>query len=154
MGMNDPDLSGPKIQLEVLRERQKHFEDKIRQLEQELAQAYTNLGRREREIEQIKVERESLKIKWEVLKQDYQHVKDLLAQNGHKAVRKKSLAKIQAFVVSLIFLISSVLVNVGTSMFTTAPPNPSLAWLMIVLAATVYIIATLMTTLLVSDGGN
>jgi chromosome segregation ATPase len=113
MGVNDPDPVGSKIQLEILRERQKHSEDRIRQMGQELSQAYTNLGRKEKELEQAKQEHTKLNIKWEVLKKDLQHTQDSLAKNSQASAKKRTAAKLQAFFASIIFLISSVLVNNG-----------------------------------------
>ncbi|MBV9688835.1 MAG: hypothetical protein JO202_03890 [Ktedonobacteraceae bacterium] len=154
MGITDPDPTGSKIQLEVLRERQRHSEDRIRQLEQELAQAYTNLGRKEQELEQIRDERTDLNTKWEVLKKDLHYAQNSLAQNSQVSAKKKTTAKLQAFFASLIFLLSSVLVNIGTGMLTSSPPNPSLGWTMLVLAVAMYIVGALMTLLLALEGGN
>ena len=57
MRVNDSDPTGARIQLELCWERQRHSEDRISRLELELAQAYTNLGRKDKELEQIKEDR-------------------------------------------------------------------------------------------------
>src|SRR5438874_3838179 len=113
MGVNGPDPTESKVQLEVLRERQRHLEGRIRQLEQELAQAYINLGRREKELEQTKEEFGILRTESEVLKNDLKHARVSLAQNSQTSAKKRTAAKFQAFFASLIFLLSSVLVNIG-----------------------------------------
>jgi hypothetical protein len=154
MGVNDPDPTGSKIQLEILRERQKHSEERIRQLEQQLAQAYTNTGRKEKELEQVKEECADLKTKWEVLKRDLQHAQDSLSQNSLTIAKKRTTAKFQAFLASLVFLFSSVLVNIGTSMLTSTPPNPALGWSILGISAAMYTVGASMTTLLALEGGN
>jgi len=154
MGVNGPDPIESKIQLELLRERQRHSEDRIRRLEQELAQAYTNLGRKEKELEQIKEDRADLKIKWEVLKKDLQYAQAALSQSSQTTVKKRTTTKYQAFFASIIFLVSSIIANVATGLLTSSPPNPSLGWSMLGLAASVYIIGALMTTVLALEGGN
>lgn len=153
MGMSNVDPAKSKIQLEVLKERLKYSEEKNRQQEQVLAQAYKDLGQKEAELKQIRVEHDDLRIKWEVLQRDLKHVQDSLTQSSQKTAKKKNTAKLQAFLASLIFLLSSVLVNIGTTMLTSLPPN-SLGWVMTALAAAAYIIAALMTTFLALEGGN
>jgi len=154
MGVNDSDPAEIKIQLELCRERQRYSEDGNRRLEQELAQVYTNLGRKEKELEQIKEDRTDLKIKWEVLKKDFQYAQAALSQSSHVTSKKRTMAKLQAFLASIIFLLSSVIANFATGVLTSNPPNPSLGWSMLGLAASVYIIGALMTTVLVLEGGN
>jgi regulator of replication initiation timing len=154
LGVNDPDPIGSKIQLEILRERQRHSDDKIRQLEQELAQAYTNIGHKEKELEQVKEERANLNVKLEVLKKDLQHTQDSLTQNSQANAKKRTTAKVQVFFASLIFLLSSILVNIGTSMLTSSAPSPSLGWTILGLAAVSYIVGASITTLLALEGGN
>lgn len=153
MELNDAKFTESIIQLEVLKERHKHFEDRIREQEKDLTQAYTDLGRKEAELEQIKDERDALKIKWEVMKKDLEHAQDSLLQINKKHIKRKNTAKSQAFFASLIFLISSVLVNLGTSMLVSTPPN-TLGWVMLSLATAAYLIGALMTTLLALEGGN
>jgi hypothetical protein len=125
MGVTDPDPFESKIQVEVLRERQRHSEDKIRQLEQELAQAYTDLRRKEKELEQIKEERTDLYTEREALKKDLQHAQDSIIQNSQVSAKKKTTAKWLAFVASLIFLVSFVL-----SFFVALPARTFLSALL------------------------
>lgn len=153
MGVNNPDPAKSRIQLEILRERQRHSEGRIRQLEQELTQAHANLGRKEKELEQEKRYSAGLKIQRMELRKDLQHTQYLLAQNSQVSIKKRTTAKLQAFVASIIFLISSVLVNFATSMLTSSPPSPSLGWSMLGLAAVAYLAGAFMTTLLASKGG-
>ncbi len=145
MGIDDSTES--RIQLEILRERQKHFEDRVHRLEHELVQVYTDLGGKEKALELLKEEREDLKVKLEVLKKDYQYTRDLLTQSKEKTSQKRRGLKLQTFCVGLVFLLSSILINVGTNMFTSAPPNPSLAWVIIVFAVILYLVATFLTTI-------
>ncbi|HEY1348992.1 MAG TPA: hypothetical protein VGF67_05135 [Ktedonobacteraceae bacterium] len=151
--MRNVDPAKSKIQLEILKERLKYSEEKFHQQEQALAQAYKNLGQKEAELKQVSVEKEDLRIKWEVLQRDFKYVQDTLAQGNQKTAKKRNTAKLQAFLASLIFLLTSVLVNIGTTMLTSLPPN-TLGWVMIALAAAAYIIAALMTTFLAIEGGN
>jgi chromosome segregation ATPase len=53
MSVSNFDPIDPKVELEVLRERLKHAEEKIRQLEEKLQQAYTDLGRKEVELQRL-----------------------------------------------------------------------------------------------------
>ena len=152
-GMSNIDPTRFKIQLEVQKEKLKNADQRFRHQEQLLAKAYKDLGQKEAELEQIKSERDDLRIKWEVLQRDFKHTQDLLKKDNQQNTKKRNIAKFQAFFASLIFLLSSVLVNLGTTMLTSSPPN-SLGWVMMALAVTVYIVAALMTTLLALEGGN
>src|SRR5712692_1242339 len=154
MDVTDSDLAEPKVQVEVLKERQRHLEERIRHEEQELAKGYVDLGRRERELEQVRGDRDDLRIKCEVVKKDLQHKQESLAQSGRKTAGDRNVARFQAFFVSLIFLLSSVRVNLGTSALTSIPANLSLGWVILSLAAAAYIIAALMTTLHALERGN
>src|SRR5260370_13200652 len=114
MGISSFDPTDPRVQVEVLRERLKNSEERVRQQETEVAQAYTNLGRKESELQRIRDERDDLKIKWEVAKRDLRHTQELLILSSQKTTRKRNVAKVQVFSISIIFLISSVLANLGT----------------------------------------
>jgi hypothetical protein len=152
MEVNDLDPIGSKIQLEICRENLKHSEDKIRQIEQELTQVNRNLGRKEKELEQVKEERTDFKTRWRLLQNDLQYARDALAQNSQVGAKKRTRAKRQAFLVSLIFLVSSILVNFGTSKLTSSPLDLSLGWSLLALAVVTYIIGASMTTLLALGG--
>jgi DNA-binding transcriptional regulator YbjK len=142
------------IQLEILRERQKHLEERIRQLEQELTQAYTTLGRREKELEQLKQQYADLNTRYEVLKTELRHAQASLRQNSQATTQKKTKAKLSAFFASIVFLLSSIVANVGTSFLTSIPPNISLGWLILSVATIVYIMGALITIVFVSEGGS
>jgi len=145
MGMSNSDPTDLKIQLEVIRERLKYAEEKSRQQEQMLAQAYKNVGQKEAELQQIRSEREDLKIKWEVLQRDFKHSQNSLLQETQANTKKKRTTQLLGFLASFIFLCSSILVNFGTAMLTSLPSNSS-GWILIALAAPIYFIAVLMTT--------
>jgi hypothetical protein len=153
MGISGFDPLNPRVHLEVLRERLKNTEERVRQQEKDLAQVYTNLGRKETELIRIRDERDDLKIKWEVVKRDLKHTQELLLLSNQKTTKKTTRAKLLAFFASLIFLISSILANIGTGILTSTPPN-SLGRVMIAVAIILYIVAALMTTLLAFEGGN
>ncbi len=54
MGMSNSDPVELRIQLEVIRERLKYAEEKSRQQEQMLTQAYKGVGQKEAELKQIR----------------------------------------------------------------------------------------------------
>jgi hypothetical protein len=54
IGMTGFDPTEPRVQLEVVREKLNNSEIEIRRLEGSLAQAYTNLGRKESELNQLR----------------------------------------------------------------------------------------------------
>ncbi len=145
MGMSNIDPTESKIQLEVLKERIKYSDEKFFQQEQILVQAYKDLGQKEAELKQIRDQHHDLRIKWEVLQRDFKHAQDSIAKAAQKTSKKENSARFQAFNISLIFLLSTILVNIGTSLLTSSPPNSSLGWLMIALAAAAYILGALMT---------
>lgn len=68
MGISGFDPLDPRVQLEVLRERLKNTDERVRQHEKDLAQVYNNLVRKESELIQIRDERDDLRMKWEVIK--------------------------------------------------------------------------------------
>jgi cation transport ATPase len=145
MGMSSSDPTDLRIQLEVIRERLKYAEEKSRQQEQMLTQAYKDLGQKEAELKQIRSEREDLRVKWEVLQRDFKHSQVSLLQAIQANTKKKRTAQFQGLIASILFLCSSILVNFGTTMLTSLPPN-SFGWILIALAATIYFIAALITT--------
>jgi len=142
-----------KVELEVLRERLKNTEERVRQQEKEFAQVYTNLGRKETELIRIRDERDDLRIKWEVVKRDLKHTQELLLLSNQKTLKKRRYAKFQAFAASVTFFVSSVLVNVGTNVLTSTPTN-SLGRIIFILAIGTYLLGALLTTLLAFEGGN
>jgi cation transport ATPase len=144
MGMSNSDPTDLKIQLEVIRERLKYAEEKSRQQEQMLAQAYKNVGQKEAELQQIRSEREDLKIKWEVLQRDFKHSQNSLLQATQANTKKKRTTQLLGFLASFTFLISSILVNLGTAMLTSLSTS-SIGWILIALATAAYLIAVLMT---------
>src|SRR5579859_7773129 len=146
MDTNNVDPIKLKIQLEVLRERIKYLEIKNKEQETNLIEARDGLHLQDVDLGKMRDERDDLRIKWEVMKAEIKHLQDSLTQNSQTSTKKRSIVKRQGFVASLIFLLSSVLVNVGTTLLTSSPPN-SLGWVMMALATVSYIVAALMTTL-------
>ena len=151
--MSNIDPIESKIQLEVMKERLKYAEEKITQLEVVIAQTNRDLGKKDADIEQLRDDRDSLRIKWEVLQRDYKHAQETINVDNKKTNKKNNRAKFQAFLALLIFLLSTILVNIGTTMLTASPPNP-LWQAMIGLAIAAYIVGGLMTTLLALEGGK
>ncbi len=152
-GMSNIDPIRFKIQLEVQKEKLKNAEQRFRHQEQILAKAYKDLGQKEAELEQARSERDDLRIKWEVLQRDFKYTQDLLKKGNQQNTKKRNTAKFQAFFASLLFLQSSILVNIGTTMLTSSPPNP-FGWVMMAIAVSLYVVAALMTTLLALEGRN
>lgn len=153
MGISNFDSTDPRVQLEVFRERLRHLEERVHQQERDLAQAYTNLGRRETELIRIRDERDDLKIKWEVAKRDLRHTQDLLVLSNQKITKKSNMTKLLAFSTNMIFLMSSVLANLGTGLLTSTSPN-ELGRVLITLAIIIYSVAALMTALIAFERGN
>jgi hypothetical protein len=152
MGTDNIDPIRSKIQLEVLRERIKYLETRNKQQEKDLLEARDSLRRQDIDLGTMRDERDDLRIKWEVMRSEIKHLQDSLTQSNQINTKSKSILKRQGFIASLIFLLSSVLVNVGTTLLTSNPPSP-LGWVMIALATASYIVAALMTTLF-AEGGN
>lgn len=130
---------------EVLKERNKHLELINKQLAQQMKQKDTAL-------EKMRDERDDLRIKWSVMGAEVKHLQDSLTQNSRMNTQNRGIIKRQGFIASLIFLLSSVLVNVSTTLLTSNPPN-SLGWVMMAIAVVAYAVAALMTTLF-AEGGN
>ncbi len=74
--------------------------------------------------------------------------KEIIFSLRDKKLRTK---RTQTFLVSLLYLLSTFLAGSGANLLTTNPPN-SVGWITIALASIVYIIATLITTLIVIEG--
>ncbi len=110
-----------------------------------LTQAYKDLGQKEAELKQLRLEREDLRVKWEVLQRDFKHSQSSLLQATQANTEKKKTIQFRGFFASLLFLCSSILVNLGTTMLTSLPPN-SVGWIMIALAAAIYFSAAIITT--------
>lgn len=137
MSINSVDPTDPSVQLEVLRERLKNSEEKIRQLEGDLAQVYIDLGRKETELKQTRDDRDDLKIKLAVTESGLKHGQELLKLSSEKSKIKRNIARRRTLSANLLYFLAAVLTGFGTSMLTSTPPN-SLGWMMIVFAAAVY----------------
>ena len=150
MGVSSTDPSDPGIQLEVLRERLKNSEEKIRQLEGDLAQVYIDLGRKETELKQIRDDRDDLKIELAVAKSGLKHGQELLKLSTEKTRIKRNNARRRIFSANALHFLAPVLTGFGTGMLISTPPN-SLGWMMIVFAAVVYFIGA---NLISTEGGE
>ena len=146
MAISGFDPTDPRVQLELARERLKHSEVTIHQLEKTLAQAYANLGRKETEFNQLRDEREDLRLKWELAKRDLKHLQE-------KFAKSRNTSKGQAILASILFFLSSGLVGFGTSYLTSTSLN-SLGWILMAFAVALYIMGTLLTTLFAFEGRN
>jgi len=146
MAISGFDPTDPRVQLELVTRDLRHAEEKIRQLEATLAQAYANLGRKETEINQLRDEREDLKLKWELAKRDLKHIQE-------KSAKSRNTSKGQAILASILFFLSSGLVGFGTSYLTSTSLN-SLGWILMAFAVALYIMGTLLTTLFAFEGRN
>jgi hypothetical protein len=146
MAISGFDPTDPRVQLELVTRDLRHEEEKVRQLEAALAQAYANLGRKEAEVNQLRVEREDLKLKWELSKRDLRHLQE-------KFVKGRNTAKVQVIVASAFFFLLSAFIGLGTNLLTAMPPN-ELGWIIITVAILFYITGTLFTTRLAFEGGN
>lgn len=141
------DVGELKTQVQILKENARFSEERLRQKEQALEKALFNLSRKDAELKRTIEEQNTLKIELAVTNQKLKYeveINSLLKQN---AIKKSTVTKFQAFMVSLLFLVSSLLVGFGINFLTGTPPN-STGWVLIVLAGIVYIIAALLTSFL------
>lgn len=152
MSAGNVDPTKSKVQLEKQRERIKSLESQNKQQEQSLLEALNKLHQKDIALDIMRNERDDLRIKWAVMEAEMKHIQKALTLSKKDSSHKRSKIKRQGFIASLIFLLSSVLVNIGTSLLTSNPPN-GLGWIMMVLATVSYVIAALMTTLF-AEGEN
>ncbi len=148
--MSSIDPTDPGVQLEVLRERLKNSEEKIRRLEGDLARVYIDLGRKETELKQTRDDRDDLKIRLAVAESGLKHGQELLILSSEKTKIKRNNARRRTISANLLYFLAAVLTGFGTSMLTSAPPN-SLGWMMIVFAAVVYLTGALSIS---TEGGE
>ncbi len=142
MKMSLYDSMESKIQVAVLHERQKHFEDKVHSLEQELVRAHTDLGGKEKSLELLREERDELNVKLEVLRQ----IREIAPPKGR-------IKYVQIFSISLLFLLSSIFVNVGTNMSPANFLKTGLVAAVLVVAALLHLTATFLKARSTLEGG-
>lgn len=147
MENSDCDVGELKTQVQILKENAKFSEERLRQKEQELKETLFNLGRKESELRQTIEEQNKLKIELAVANQKLKYEIELRSLLKQNVIKKTTVAKFQAFMTSLLFLVSSLLVGFGINFLTGTPPN-STGWILIAFAGIVYVIAALLTTLL------
>ncbi len=139
MAISGFDPTDPRVQLELANERLKYADERIRQLEGTLAQVYTNLSRKEIEINQLKDEREDLKLKWELAKRDLKHLQE------NSATQKNG--KDRAFNATLILALASGFTGWGINLLTSTPRN-LVGLVLIAIAIVLYFIGARLTALL------
>ncbi len=83
-----------------------------------------------------------------VTEQKLTHAQQAFTQSSQQTTGKDRQAKWRAFLASILFLMTSVLAGVGASMLAASPPN-QFGTTLIALGAVVYIVAAILTTLLV-----
>lgn len=142
MSISNIDPSDPVVQLEVLRERLKFGDEKIRQLEGEVTQLRSDLVRKETELKQIRDDRDELKIKLAVAESSLQYGQELLRLNDQQTKKKGDSARRRIISANLLYFLAAVLTGFGTSMLTSTPSN-SLGWMMLVFASITYLIGAI-----------
>lgn len=163
VGTND-DPNKLKVQLEVLKERLRYLEKRdnlrLKYLEErndlqkkEIEQHLISLERKEIDLQKLTEEKIELKIAFEVERQKTKHLEEIVVQNKKKQGGKTVNTRVRGFSTSILFLIASILAGFGINMLTSMPPN-SEGWLPIAMSIIAYIIATLLTTFLASEGEN
>lgn len=148
MENDDIDLNNPIVQVEVLKVSLKHAEEKISQLEETNKQAYITIGRLEAQLKQATDDFHDMRVKLGVTEQKLTHTQQALKQSSQNTTGKNRQTKWRAFLASILFLMTTVLAGVGASMLAASPPN-QLGITLIALGAVVYIVAAVLTTLLV-----
>lgn len=139
MTVSSFDPTDPRIELELTRERLKNSEERNRQLEENVKQAFFDLGRKDTELQRIRDERDDVKIKWEVAKIEIGHKQELLMLTGQKKRENRSRSIRYNIFGNLLICFAGVLVAFGTSILAAPPPN-QLGWLIIVSAIVVYFV--------------
>jgi Flp pilus assembly protein TadB len=108
----------PRVQLALVTRDLRHAEERIRQLEGTLVQAYTNLGRKETEINQLKDECEYLRLKLELAKRDLKHLQE---DNSSKSKASRE----RAVNATLLLALASGCTGFGINLLTQTPSNPA-----------------------------
>jgi hypothetical protein len=118
MGNGNFDPNDIKIQLEVMKERLKFSEEKLRQQEQVQQKVLIDLGRKDNELQRTIDERNKLRIDLAVIEQKLKYELDTKKLNSQQVGKKNTSAKVQAFLASLLFLSVSILAGFGTNFLT------------------------------------
>jgi septal ring factor EnvC (AmiA/AmiB activator) len=106
----------PRVQLALVTRDLRHAEEKIRQIEGTLAQAHTDLGRKESEISHLRDEREDLKLKLELAKRDLKHLQE---DNSSKSKASRE----RAINATLLLAFASGFTGYGINLLTQTPSN-------------------------------
>lgn len=117
MAISDSDpTDDPRVQLALVTRDLRHAEERIRQLEGTLAQAYTNLGRKETEFNQLKDECEDLRLKLELAKRDLKHLQE-------DSNSKSKVSRERAVNATLLLALASGFTGYGINLLTQTPSN-------------------------------
>ncbi|SRR5258706_11057254 len=140
-------------ELREIRAHLRHSDELLRLKTEELDKTRILLDQKEGELKRAINEAGELRLQLGVTKERLRHTERALVVKANVAAKKGRVSRLQAFLASLLFLLASVLGSFGTNMLTSSSPN-SIGWFMIALAASAYIIAAIMTTLLVIEGNR
>lgn len=140
-------LNNPIVQLEVMKERLRHAEEKISQQEESLRQSYITIGRLESQLKQTADDFHDMKVKMGVTEQKLMHAEQAITQSSQQTTSKDRQTKWRVVFASILFAIASVLTGVGGNQITSTSPN-TFGYFLIGLGIAVIIVAAILTNLL------
>ncbi len=149
----DGEIHRLRSELIEIRVRFWHKEKELFERTQELEVARNQLSKQDGELKRTIQELNTLNTTFEVQKERLRRREEELVERDRKVAKKKTAIRLQAVLTSMLFLLSTVLASFGVNMLTATTPNQA-GWIMIALASIAYLIATLITFLLTTEGSN
>jgi septal ring factor EnvC (AmiA/AmiB activator) len=144
MENSDINLNNPVVQLEVMKERLRHAEEKISQQEESFRQSYLTIGRLETQLKQTADDFHDMRVKVGVTEQKLTHAERALTQSSQQTTGTDRQKKWRVFLASIFFAIASALIGIGGSQIAATPPN-AFGDVLIGLGILAYIVATTLT---------
>ena len=118
------DPNNLQIELAVNKERLRVTEDRLHVTEDGLCSRDEKIEQLHQLLEQARADRDNWRLQFEVTAKDLKHAQDLLENEKQMHVSRSKKAHWLAGATNCIFLIESVLSNIGANLLFSTPPNP------------------------------
>jgi hypothetical protein len=145
--MSDNSNESLRIHLEVIRLSLRHTEEKLFEKTQEYERVLASMrmqdGKYIRTIEELNALNERyvrLEERFGALEKELQQAELKLSQKERNIAKKKASVILQAILIDILFLLSTVLASFGVNMLTSTTPN-QVGWIAIALAVGTYFVA-------------
>jgi F0F1-type ATP synthase assembly protein I len=147
-------------QWDILNERYIQLHSRYLEKDRDISRANDNLREKEglliRTVEQLNNANEKnirLEERFTALEAQLKQRNIEIAQGERRVAKKKSAAILQAILIDVLFLLSTLLASFGVNMITSTNPNP-VGWFVIAVAVVTYIVAGIIAVVRTVEGSE